>query len=55
VSNSYVKTARFLEQGRSLVWARIIHLARSAPRSVGADCLVLDDGTLVGTIGGGPS
>lgn len=53
LNNSYVKIARFLEQGRSLVWARIIHLAGSAPRSVGADCLVLDDGTLVGTIGGG--
>jgi xanthine dehydrogenase accessory factor len=53
LNNSYVKIARFLEQGRSLVRARIIRLAGSAPRSVGADCLVLDDGTLVGTIGGG--
>jgi xanthine dehydrogenase accessory factor len=52
-NNSYAKIARFLKQGRSLVWARIIYLDGSAPRSVGADCLVLDDGTLVGTIGGG--
>lgn len=53
LNSSYVKISRFLEQGRALVWARIVHLAGSAPRSVGADCLVLDDGALVGTIGGG--
>jgi xanthine dehydrogenase accessory factor len=53
LKNNYLKIGRFLEQGRPLVWARIIRLDGSGPRSVGADCLVLNDGTLIGTIGGG--
>lgn len=51
--NNYVRIARFLAQGRSLVWIRIIKRSGSAPRSIGADCLLLDDDTLVGSIGGG--
>lgn len=53
ISNSYIKISRFLEQGRSLVWARIINRIGSAPRSVGADILMLDNGTTIDTIGGG--
>ena len=52
-TNNYVKIARFLEQGRSLVWVRIIKRFGSAPRDVGADCILLDDDTLIGSIGGG--
>lgn len=42
-----------LLQGRSVALARIIRQLGSAPRSIGTRCLVLDDGSLVGTIGGG--
>lgn len=52
-SNDYVRVARFLSQGRSLVWIRIISRIGSAPRDVGANCLLLDGDILVGSIGGG--
>lgn len=42
-----------LQQGRGVALARIIRQVGSAPRSIGTRCLVLDDGSLVGTIGGG--
>ena len=52
-SNDYVRIARFLAQGRSMVWIRIINRDGSAPRDVGASCLLLGGSTLVGSIGGG--
>ncbi len=52
-SNDYLRIARFLAQGRSIVWIRIISKRGSAPRSTGASCLLLDGKTLVGSIGGG--
>ncbi|WP_054690711.1 XdhC family protein [Desulfosarcina cetonica] len=52
-SNDYVRIARFLSQGRSMVWIRIINRKGSAPRDVGTNCLLLDGNTLVGSIGGG--
>jgi xanthine dehydrogenase accessory factor len=52
-SNDYVRISRFLSQGRSMVWIRIIKRDGSAPRDVGASCLLLDGNTLVGSIGGG--
>ena len=42
-----------LTKGQPVVLARIIRQTGSAPRSVGTACLVLADGTLRGTIGGG--
>ncbi len=42
-----------MHQGKGVALARIIRQVGSAPRSIGTRCLVLDDGSLVGTIGGG--
>jgi len=42
-----------LKRGRSLVLARIARRHGSAPRSTGAWCLVLSDGSLQGSVGGG--
>ena len=42
-----------LQEGKKVVLARIIRGEGSTPREVGTRCLVLEDGALVGTIGGG--
>lgn len=44
---------RLLTAGQALVLARIVRLVGSAPRQVGAACIVCADGSLLGTIGGG--
>ena len=43
----------YLDSGRQVVLARIIHQVGSAPRALGTECLFLDDGGLIGSIGGG--
>ena len=48
------KLAVFMEKGRSSVLATIIKEAGPSPRGIGTRCLILDDGSIVGTIGGGP-
>ena len=42
-----------LRDGKPVVLARIIRQSGSAPRSTGTACLVLEDGSIKGTIGGG--
>jgi len=42
-----------LEEGRTAVLATIIQQAGPSPRGIGAKCLIRDDGSFVGTIGGG--
>jgi xanthine dehydrogenase accessory factor len=42
-----------LASGRAVVLARIIHQVGSAPRSLGTSCLIHEDGSIEGTIGGG--
>ena len=42
-----------LNSGQAAVLARIIRQSGSAPRSTGTSCLILEDGTIKGTIGGG--
>ena len=44
---------RVLNEGRKAVMAVIIEKQGSAPRETGTKCLVLEDGSLIGTIGGG--
>lgn len=53
MKDPYLEIPQRLDRGESLVLARIIRQAGSAPRGVGTRCLVLADGTIVGTIGGG--
>ena len=49
----YPKALEALERGRLSVLATIIRLAGSGPRGVGTKFLILEDGSYVGTIGGG--
>lgn len=49
----YLQAADWLASGRRFVLARIVGRVGSAPRALGAGCLVGADGTLAGTIGGG--
>ena len=49
----YRRAAEILESGRSLVLATLVSAAGSTPRDAGAGMLVLPDGSIVGTIGGG--
>lgn len=49
----YHRMLQELDRGRGVVWARVARRDGSAPRSVGAACLVFRDGTLHGSVGGG--
>jgi xanthine dehydrogenase accessory factor len=49
----YETIDKLSEKGRTGVVATIIRQTGSAPRGTGTKCLILDDGSLVGTIGGG--
>lgn len=51
--NMLVEAGRLLNLGEPFVMARIVRLVGSAPRTVGAGCIVRRDGALLGTIGGG--
>ena len=42
-----------LDNGRAMAWARIVRQIGSSPRAAGVGCLVMDDGAVIGTIGGG--
>lgn len=42
-----------LEEGQPVVLAQIVRQVGSAPRSLGSRCLIHQDGSIVGTIGGG--
>lgn len=53
MQDPYLEIPTYLEKAQSLVLARIIRQLGSAPRGVGTRCLVLQDGSVVGTIGGG--
>jgi xanthine dehydrogenase accessory factor len=49
----YPKALEVLEKGRPSVLATIIRLSGSGPRGVGTKFLIMEDGSYVGTIGGG--
>ena len=53
MEDMYPKIVEILEAGQPLVLATLIRLTGSAPRGVGTQCLILADGSLEGTIGGG--
>ncbi len=53
MENIYTEIEEHLRRGRHMVLARIIRQVGSAPRGTGTKCLILEDGTLKGTIGGG--
>lgn len=51
--NIFVELNKILKEGERLVLARIIKQAGSAPRAIGTKCIFLEDGSIIGTIGGG--
>ena len=53
MENLLVEASGLLHRGRRLVLARIIKREGSAPRATGTQCIIREDGTLLGTIGGG--
>ncbi len=54
MKNMLVEADRLLHKGEPFVMARIVRLVGSAPRTVGACCIIRRNGALLGTIGGGP-
>jgi xanthine dehydrogenase accessory factor len=51
--NIFVRAGELLSSGERVVLARIIKRTGSAPRAVGSECIIREDGSVVGTIGGG--
>ncbi|HEN21247.1 MAG TPA: XdhC family protein, partial [Desulfobacteraceae bacterium] len=49
----YLKLVQMLKSGHTLVMATIISQEGSSPREVGTKCLIMDDGSLIGSVGGG--
>ena len=49
----YRRMAQLLEEGRSFTLATVTSTKGSTPRKAGTKMLVLEDGAIVGTIGGG--
>jgi len=49
----YAKLAAVAQQGRRYVLATVVESAGSSPQKPGAKLALLDDGTLLGTVGGG--
>lgn len=53
MDNIFTQISDLLKNGQPVAWCRIINQTGSAPRATGVSCLVLADGSLRGTIGGG--
>lgn len=53
MENPFQDISKLLQEGKKVVLARIIRQVGSAPRTVGTKCIVLEDGSIKGTIGGG--
>jgi len=49
----YESLLSFSKKGRASVLATIITQAGPSPRGIGTKCLIMDDGSIVGTVGGG--
>lgn len=53
MENLLRKIVRCLREGRRIVLAHIIRQVGSAPRPLGTSCVILEDGSLIGSVGGG--
>ncbi len=53
MENLFSQIVRCLSEGKQLVLARIIRQDGSAPRPLGTSCVILEDGSLIGSVGGG--
>lgn len=53
MNNFFLDLDKLLVSGQKVVIARIIYQKGSAPRSIGTKCIILENGEILGTIGGG--
>ncbi len=53
MKDAFGELLKHLKEGRRAALCRIVKQVGSAPRHTGTKCLVLEDGSVVGTIGGG--
>ena len=53
MQNPFEDINRLLQEGQKVVLASIIKQVGSSPRAIGTKCIVLEDGSIKGTIGGG--
>ena len=53
MENAFGDVSKLLQEGQKVVLARIIRQVGSSPRAIGTKCIVLEDGSIKGTIGGG--
>ena len=53
MKNHFNDVGKYLQEGKKLILARIIKQSGSVPRAAGTQCIVLEDGSIKGTIGGG--
>ena len=51
--NIYTKLVEMVKNDRFAVLATIIKQAGPTPRGIGTKCLILEDGSFTGTVGGG--
>ena len=53
MENHFEDVSKYLQEGKKIILARIIKQMGSIPRAAGTQCIVLEDGSIKGTIGGG--
>ncbi|NNL40943.1 MAG: XdhC family protein, partial [Desulfobacterales bacterium] len=53
MKNHFNDVSKYLRQGKKIILARIIKQSGSVPRAAGTQCIILEDGSIKGTIGGG--
>ncbi len=53
MANIFTEIDGLLREGRAIALARIVSQSGSVPRETGVKCLVMEDGSVRGTIGGG--
>jgi len=53
MQNPFEDISKLLQEGQKVVLASIIRQVGSSPRTIGTKCIVLEDGSIKGTIGGG--
>lgn len=53
MENHFEDVSKYLHEGKKVILVRIIKQMGSIPRAAGTQCIVLEDGSLKGTIGGG--
>ena len=53
MENHFEDVSKYLQEGKKVILARIIKQTGSIPRAAGTQCIVLEDGSIKGTIGGG--